>query len=132
MDPNGDIVEATVPKDIRKSGLFSPRMIALTGYLKVRGHMSYSTLQAFFRDIMDFDISESFLSKVCTRKLSVVLQEAYGEVAAFIRNAPIVGSDETGHKNTGYSSAWTWCQQTPQAVFYHISPTDLQDRPALG
>ena len=38
-----------------------------------------------------------------------------------IRNAPIVGTDETGHKNPAYKSAWTWCQQTPQAVFFHIS-----------
>ena len=123
MDPNGRIVEATLPKDIRKSGLFSPRMIALTGYLKARSHMSYSTLQAFFRDIMDLDVSESFLAKGCTRKLSAVLQEAYGQVAQFIRHAPIVGSDETGHKNAGYTSAWAWCQQTPEAIFYHISPS---------
>ena len=32
-----------------------------------------------------------------------------------------MGTDETGHKNPAYKSAWTWCQQTPQAVFFHIS-----------
>ncbi|MBN1855156.1 MAG: transposase [Pirellulales bacterium] len=122
-DPYGKIVKAKLPKDIRKAGFFSPRMTALTGYLKARGHMSYSTLQAFFHDIMNLEVCQAFLTKVCTRKLSPALQPAYSEVAEFIRNAPIVGTDETGHKNPAYKSAWTWCQQTPEAVFFHISPS---------
>ena len=121
VDPRGKIVKAKIPRDIRKAGLFSPRMIALTGYLKARGHMSYSTLQAFFDEIMNLDVCQGYLSKVCTKKLSAALQPAYSEVAEFIRNAPVVGTDETGHKNPAYKSAWTWCQQTPQAVFFHIS-----------
>jgi len=97
--PNGEIVKAILPADIRQAGLFSPRLIALTGYLKAHGHMSYSTLQACFKDIMSLDISQSYLAKVCTQKLSVALQPAYATVAKHIRNAHIVGSDETGHKN---------------------------------
>jgi transposase len=122
-DSNGQVVKAKLPKDVRKAGLFSPRMTALTGYLKARGHMSYSTLQAFFNDIMNLEVCQGFLTKVCTRKLSSALQPAYAEVAEFIRNAPIVGTDETGHKSPAHKSAWTWCQQTPEAVFFHISPS---------
>jgi len=122
-DPNGKVVKAKLPKDVRKAGLFSPRMTALTGYLKARGHMSYSTLQAFFNDVMNLEVCQGFLTKVCTRKLSPALQLAYAEAAERIRNAPIVGTDETGHKNPAYKSAWTWCQQTPEAVFFHISPS---------
>ena len=121
VDADGRIVKAKLPKEIRKAGLFSPRMTALTGYLKARGHMSYSTLQTFFDDVMNLDISQGFLSKVCTRKVSSALQPAYSEVAEFIRNAPVVGTDETGHKNPAYNCTWTWYQQTPQAVFFHIS-----------
>ena len=121
LDPHGRIVKAKLPKDIRKAGWFSPKMTALTGYLKARCHMSYSTLQAFFDEIIDLDVSQGFLSKICTRKLSASLQGAYTEVAESIRNASIVGTDETGHKNPAYKSAWTWCQQTSEAVFYHIS-----------
>jgi transposase len=121
VDPNGEIVKANLPKDIRKTGLFSNRMTALTGYLKARGHMSYSTLQSFFNDIMNLNVCQSYLAKICTQKLSLALQPAYTEVGQFIRNAPVVGTDETGHKNPAYKSAWTWCQQTPEAVFFHIS-----------
>jgi len=119
--PDGAIVKAKLPKEIRKAGLFSLRMTALTGYLKARCHMSYSTLQSFFDDIMSLDISQGYLAKLCTQKLSPALQPAYAEVGQFIRNAPIVGTDETGHKNPVYQSAWTWCQQDPNAVFFHIS-----------
>jgi len=119
--PNGSIIKATLPKEIRKMGLFSARMAALTGYLKARCHMSYSTVQSFFDDIMNLDISQGYLSKICTQKLSSALQPAYEEVAQFIRNAPIVGTDETGHKNPAYKSAWIWCQQIPEAVFFYIS-----------
>lgn len=115
------IIHKLSAKEIRKEGLFSNRMAALTGYLKARCHMSYSTVQSFFDDIMGFDVSESYLTKVCTKKLSSALQLAYAEVGQFIRNAPVVGTDETGHKNPAYKSAWTWCQQTPGAVFFHIS-----------
>jgi transposase len=121
LAPNGKIIKAKLPKEIRKAGLFSTRMMAFTGYLKARGHMSYSTVQSFFDDIMDLDISQGYLSKICTKKLSPALQPAYAEVGQFIRNAPIVGTDETGHKNPAYKSAWVWCQQTPEAVFFHIS-----------
>ena len=121
VNPNGRIVKAKLPKEIRKQGLFSSRMTALTGYLKARGHMSYSTVQSFFDDIMDLNVSQSYLAKICTQNLSIALQPAYAQVGDFIRNAPVVGTDETGHKNPAYKSAWTWCQQTPQAVFFHIS-----------
>lgn len=121
IDHNGKIVKAKLPKYIRKQGLFSNRMTALTGYLKARCHMSYSTVQSFFDDIMDLEISQGYLTKICTKKLSPALQPAYEEIAEFIGNAPVVGTDETGHKNPAYKSAWTWCQQTPQAVFFHIS-----------
>ena len=119
--PNGTLIKATLPKEIRKAGLFSTRMTALTGYLKARCHMSYSTVQSFFDDIMDLDISQGYLSKICTQKLSCALQPASAEVGQRIRNAPIVGTDETGHKNPAYKSAWTWCQQIPEAVFFYIS-----------
>jgi transposase len=107
--PDGTIIRAKLPKHIRKSGFFSPRMTAFVGYLKARGHMSYSTLQAFFDDVINLDISSGYLVKCCTHKLSPALIPSYEEALQYSRNAPIVGSDETGHKNPAYKSIWTWC-----------------------
>ena len=121
VDPNGNVIKAKLPKEIRKEGFFTFRMTALTGYLKANCHMSYSTVRSFFDDILKLEISQGHFSNVCTKKLSSALQPAYAEIGQFIRNAPVVGTDETGHKNPAYKSAWTWCQQTPEAVFFHIS-----------
>jgi hypothetical protein len=121
--PDGTVIRATLPKDIRKSGFFSPRMVSFVGYLKARGHMSYSTIQAFFGDVMNFNISTGYLVKCCLRKLSPALISSYEEALQYIRNAPIVGSDETGHRNPAYKSTWTWCQHAGDVVFFHISPS---------
>ena len=69
--------------------------------------MSYSTVRSFFDDILKLEISQGHFSNVCTKKLSSALQPAYAEIGQFIRNAPVVGTDETGHKNPAYKSAWT-------------------------
>ena len=93
QSPDGKIVKALLPKEIRKAGLLSPRMMALCGYLKSRCHLSYSTLKAFFLEILNLDLSRGFLSKTCTDMLSLALEPAYDEVGRFIRSAPVVGSD---------------------------------------
>ncbi|MBN2455502.1 MAG: hypothetical protein JXB29_03040, partial [Sedimentisphaerales bacterium] len=77
LDSKGNVVKAKLPKAIRKAGLFSTRTMALTSYLKARGHISYSTLQLFFNDIMVLDVSQGYLVKICTKKLTPVLQPAY-------------------------------------------------------
>jgi len=78
-------------------------------------------LQLFFNDIMNLDVSQGYLAKICTKKLTPALQPAYTEAAEFIRNAPVIDTDETGHKNPAYNSTWIWCQQTPEAVFFYIT-----------
>lgn len=118
--PDGKIIKAKLPKDIRAEGLFATRMAAFTGYMKSRCHMSYSTIEAFFSDIMSIDISTGFLNKCCTRKLSEALVPAYSDALEYIRQSEIVGTDETGHNDQG-STLWTWCQRTKDVIFFHIS-----------
>ena len=50
--PNGMVVKAKLPKEIRKEGLFTSPMTAFVGYLKARCHMSYSTIEGLFNDIV--------------------------------------------------------------------------------
>jgi len=117
--PNGAIVKAKLPKVIRKEGLFSSPMTAFVGYLKARCHMSYSTVAGLFSDVMDLNISQSYLVKCCNAKLSPALIPAYSAALEYIRNAPIVGTDETGHKDSGNKN-WTWCQHANDVVFFRI------------
>jgi transposase len=117
--PKGMIVKAKLPKAIRKEGLFTSSMTAFVGYLKARCHMSYSTIAGLFGDIIELPISQGYLVKCCNKKLSPSLIPAYSEALEYIRNAPIVGTDETGHKDSGNKN-WTWCQHADDVVFFRI------------
>ena len=94
-------------------------MTAFVGYLKARCHMSYSTIKGLFNDAMEFPISQSYFVKCCNKKFSPSLISAYSEALEYIRNAPIVGTDETGHKDSGNKN-WTWCQHANDVVFFRI------------
>jgi len=117
--PNGIIVKAKLPKVIRKEGLFTSPMTAFVGYLKARCHMSYSTIAGLFNDVIELNISQGYLVKCCNKKLSPSLVPAYSEALEYIRNASIVGTDETGHKDSGNKN-WTWCQHADDVVFFRI------------
>jgi len=119
VDPNGNIIKARLPKEIRREGLFASSMTAFVGYLKARCHMSYSTIAGLFDDVMELGISQSYLVKCCNKKLSPALIPAYSQALEYIRKAPIVGTDETGHKDSGNTN-WTWCQHAEDVVFFRI------------
>lgn len=94
-------------------------MTAFVGYLKARCHMSYSTIAGLFNDVIELDISQSYLVKCCNKKLSPALIPAYSDALNYIRNAAVVGTDETGHKDSGNKN-WTWCQHANDVVFFRI------------
>lgn len=105
--PSGRIIRATIPKHIRKEGFFTSSTTAFVGYCKARCHMSYSTIKGLFNDIIGLQISEGFLINCCNKKLSNALIPAYCQILVYVRNASIVGTDETGHKDSG-NRYWTW------------------------
>ena len=82
--------------------------------------MSYSTVKGLFNDIIGLQISEGFLINCCNKKLSNALIPTYRDALEYIRNASIVGTDETGHKDSG-NRYWTWCQHANGVAFFRIT-----------
>jgi transposase len=124
---DGKIIPAILSPTIRKTGLFSSDMFALVGYFKGRCHASDSTLRAIFADVFGLSVECGYLAKLCTKKVSAAMEPRYGEILNEIRHADVVGSDETGHQNPAFKSAWTWCWQTPSAaLFYNVPSRDAQ------
>jgi hypothetical protein len=119
VDSNGNTIKAKLPKDIRREGLFTSPMTVFVGYLKAKCHMSYSTIAGLFDDVMELGISQSYLVKCCNKKLSSALIPAYSDALEYIRKADIIGTDETGHKDSGNTN-WTWCQHAGDVVFFRI------------
>ncbi len=71
-------------------------------------------------EVFGLSVSNGYLAKICTKTLSIALQPAYAEVAETIRNADVIGTDETGHNDSGILH-WVWCQQDRKVAFFHIS-----------
>ena len=118
--PDGGIVKAKLPPSVRREGLFTSRMVSLVGYLKGRGHMSYSTISGFLTDVLELSVSQGYLAKCCNAKLSGALAESHAAVLDYVRHAAVVGTDETGHKDSG-RRGWTWCHHAGDVVFFEIA-----------
>lgn len=119
LDPaTGKIHVAPMPDEIRNAGLLGADTTAAVAFMKGGCHMSFSTIQKFFKEIMRLGISRGMLSKA-TQKVSKSLEASYNQLAARLPDEPYLGIDETGHKDEG-KTHWTWCFQTPDYTLFHI------------
>ena len=114
----GKIIIASLPNEVQKGGLFGADITAMTAFMKGGCHMSFSTVQQFFKEIMHLDVSRGMFSKA-TQKVSDVLKPAYQQLAERLPNESYLGVDETGHKDNG-DKYWTWCFQRPNYSLFHI------------
>ena len=122
LDPvTGKIYIAPIPDEIRKGGLLGFDVTAAVAFMKGGCHMSFSTIEKFFKEIIKLDISQGMLCKA-TQKVSQTLESFYNKLAARLPKEPYIGVDETGHKDDGRTH-WTWCFQTPEYTLFHISPS---------
>ena len=80
--------------------------------------MSYSTIERFFTEVLQLDLSRSLLDKA-TKKVSQALKPAYEQLSTHLPHEPYLGIDETGHKDDG-KKHWTWCFQTSNYTLFHI------------
>jgi transposase len=112
---------ADLPSEVEKSGLFGPRLIALTAYLKGRAHMSYKTLQDFFADALSIKVSRGFLVKQ-VRKASDAMEKPYQELVDQLPNEKHLHVDETGGKENG-EKRWTWLLRAADFTVFHVDPS---------
>jgi hypothetical protein len=111
----GKIHIASMPDRIRKGGLFGADITAAIAFMKGDCHMSYTTIQQFFKsrkgspsgELFELDISRGMLCKA-TQKVSDSLRDAYERLVERLPHETQVGVDETGHHDEGRLH-WTWC-----------------------
>jgi transposase len=112
---------APIPSEIKKTGLFSGNLIALSAYLKGRCHLSYKTLQDFFADVMSIHVSTGFLAKQI-RRSSEALKQAHDELVHRLPQENHLHCDETGGKENG-ALRWIWCFRGAGFTVFHIALT---------
>lgn len=103
----GEYHYAPLPPEVKNGGLFDARMSALVAYVKGACHASYSTVQAFLRDVVGLDVSTGLLTKQI-KKATGALDEPYNELLSRLPSEARINCDETGHKENG-DKFWTWC-----------------------
>jgi len=119
LDPaTGQIHIAPIPDEIRKGGLLGADVTAAVAFMKGSCHMSYTTIQQFFNELMKLDISRGMLCKA-TQKTSKALKPSYDQLAQRLPDEPQVNVDETGHHDDG-KLHWTWCFDTSDYSLFKI------------
>ncbi len=126
QDPRtGRIVITPLPAAVKAVGLVGPRLSALAAYQKGDGHMSYSTIQRFWNEVLGIPISRGQLVNV-VQKASAAFETPYQELRDALIGQAYVGVDESGHKDSG-NDLWTWCFRAPQFTVFHIAPSRSSD-----
>jgi len=121
-DPRtGQVVIAPLPAEVAAAGLVGPRLSAAIAFQKAACHMSYTTIQAFWRDLAGLDLSRGQLAEV-VQKASAALRAPYEELRDGLAEQARLGIDESGHKNAG-RRYWTWCFRSPRFTVFHIDPS---------
>lgn len=119
IDPaTGRIHIASLPDDVRQGGLLGGDVTAMIAFMKGACHMSFTTIQSFFKEVMRLDVSRGMLNKAA-QKVSASLEPAYQQMVERLPEQSYLGIDETGHKDNG-DKYWTWCFQTPRYTLFHI------------
>jgi transposase len=126
LDPRtGRIVIAPLPVAVKAAGLVGPKLSALAAYQKGDCHMSYSTIQRFWNDVLGIPISRAQLVNVI-QKASAAFATPYTELREALVQEPYVGADESGHKDWG-DQLWTWCFRAARFTVFHIDPSRGSD-----
>jgi len=114
----GKIIIASLPNEVQKGGLLGADITAMTAFMKGGCHMSFSTVQQFFKEVFHLNVSRAMFSKA-TQKVSASLEFAYQQIIEHMPTESYLGIDETGHKDNG-DKYWTWCFQSPDYSVFHI------------
>lgn len=109
---------APLPAEVEHGGLAGPRLTALVGYMKGCCHASYSTIQAFVRDVAGVTLSRGQLGKL-VGKAAASLDAPYRELLDRLPAEALVNVDETGHKDNG-DKFWTWCFRADLYTLFRI------------
>jgi transposase len=121
----GRIVIAPLPAAVKAAGLVGPKLAALAAYQKGDCHMSYTTIQRFWNDVLGIPISRSQLVNVI-QKASAAFAAPYAQLREALVQEPYVGADESGHNDWG-DQLWTWCFHASRFTVFHIDPSRSSD-----
>lgn len=126
LDPRSGRIHTTpLPREVVKAGLIGPRLSAAAAFQKAACHMSYTTIQQFWRQLAALDVSRGQWRKVVGR-VSAALAQPYEGLCDALPGQDVLGIDESGHKDSG-KRHWTWCFRAKRFTVFRIDPSRGSD-----
>lgn len=106
------------PAGFGATGMFGPRLAAMATLLHEEHHVGYERLVEVFGGLFGLAVSEGALVEAVGR-LHAALAPHAEAIAAEVRTAAVIGSDETSARVDGMTH-WHWVFQTPTASYHTI------------
>lgn len=101
--------------------VLGPRAQALALSIRFEHHVSYRSTSRLLKRGFGLSVTAGALSQLSTR-LSTRTAPGKEEIRAHVQNAPVVGADETGFRQSG-AGGWVWVFRTPEASLFEVSPS---------
>ena len=117
----GRLYWAPLPAAVEQGGLIGPVLTAQLAYMKGALHASFSTIQAYVRDVLGLTLSRGHLSRII-QKVSGALAEPYEALVDRLKSERVLNVDETGHKDNG-DLFWTWGFRAGTFTVFRVADT---------
>lgn len=108
------------PQGFEKGRVFGSNLERLVIYLHHAHPLGYQRVQHVLKEVCGLTVSGGALVNMVKRN-SDKLQTAVKIIQNRVKNAPVIGSDETGARVDG-ENQWQWVFQTPRWVYTLIHP----------
>lgn len=113
--------ETPVPVGLEPGSPFGTSVASLVTYLRYSHAISYQRLSQLMSDLYGLKLSEGAIANLLQR-VQVQLETPVAKIVERLRNARLVGSDETGARVNG-KNQWEWVFQNDQVCLHVIRPT---------
>ena len=97
------------------------RAQALALSLRFEHHVSQRSTSRLLQRWFGLSVTPGALSQVSTRRARHT-RPAKAEIRVHVQQAPVVGADETGFRQSG-KSGWAWLFRTPTASLFELNPS---------
>ncbi|MGQ1788540.1 IS66 family transposase [Saccharicrinis sp. GN24d3] len=117
----GHVSIGSFPSGVNGPVQYGKNLTSFVSYLSTRQYVPYQRIPELLKCISDISISEGTVFNMLN-KVADKLYPIYESIKTDIKNAKVVGSDETG-TNVNNNKYWTWTWQTATETFITVSPT---------
>jgi len=111
----GCTVIGSFPADITSGISYGKSVESLSSYFYARQYLPFARMQEMFNDVFSLPISEGGIHQVLDRATAKV-EPAYELIHECIKEASVIGSDETG-THIGKDKGWFWTWQNEKLTY---------------